>query len=102
MSPQQIVLDEFAAHYHGDELGPDVVERSLDRMAAASAERMRFATKSKGRAELTALLAELRDHRDHPLHGQISDHTLLSWTADDADFALFGRLVNAMIAGLES
>jgi hypothetical protein len=95
----RVLADEFSLRYN-----PELDE--LDLAPAALAER--GAMSGAGMAEavgadavvLIDLVRELRETRWHPLHYQLGEVSLFCWADDDAWFASFQGLADAIIAAL--
>ena len=101
MTAPKILLDEMGAYYLGDELRftPDFTTRYAT-LIASSVRRMKAAAGEPGLAEMVALLRELRENRQHPLHERIAAETQLSWVDSEEMFGIFQQLVDAWIAGM--
>lgn len=96
----EIVTNEFSRSYRVDEfpLHNDDVLRGF---AETSAAEMAHEAGAR-RADLLALLRDLRADRAHPLHERISLGSEMDWYTYDDDFAVFQRLVGWMLEALES
>lgn len=103
MNPEKVVLDELSSYFNADEANavPHVLEASLGRIAGESAARMVRAVGRDQRVALVELLNALRNDRSHPLHERIADRTMIEWSETEEEFALFGRLIDAIINDIE-
>ena len=101
---EKVVVSEFTSYFNGDEeeWTPEVLETALDELADESAQRLCVEVGVVQRPALVALLRDLRDHRLHPLHRRIATRSQVSWTSTDEQFAYFYRLVDAITARIES
>lgn len=98
-TPADAVRTEFGTWYLNDELAPNGTDQ-LDGMARNSASSLLAIVGEAQRGALTALLRELRHHRDHPLTRAIEDETLTDRTSADAHWRDCQRLLTAIETAL--
>jgi hypothetical protein len=99
-SPHQAIENEFGCYYLGDELPPlqsDAFRASLPQRTWTSAIRLREAVGEDRVGDLIRALESLKTTPDGILMGEIESATLIGWTDDPQDWAVFQGLVDQII-----
>lgn len=104
MGIAEAIINEFSCYYQADELGVVQAEAFwrdvLPQLTWSSAVRLRREVGTEGEATLIAALRAMRDDSSHPLVGGIEHATNFRWTDDPLDWALFGKILDQIIANI--
>jgi hypothetical protein len=99
----EVLDDEFASYYHGDELpSAERFAGQIEDRATATASRLRASFGPDDAVVAANLLRAAAFDRTHPLVASVSFDTETPWASDDADWAnlqqLFRRIADQLTA----
>lgn len=103
---RRALANEFACHYHVDELPVVTSEQfrdaELPQRAAESAHRLRHVVADPDRAALISLLRAAADDPAHPLNATIDHETVVDWAGDEGTRSVLQQLLRRIADDLEA
>ena len=97
-TPQDALLEEFAAYYNADEL-PGFIHDGLAEQVDESAARMVHILGNRA-IEVADLLHQMAADPSHPLFETIGKQTMYDWNGDPDSWAKFQEIAQRMADGI--
>ena len=97
-TPQNALLEEFAAYYNADEL-QGFIHDGLSEQVDESAARMVHILGNRA-SEVADLLRQLAADSSHPLFETIGKQTMYDWNGDPDSWAKFQEIARRMADGI--